>query len=453
MRILKGEGGQTTIFAALFMGIVMLGFLAFALDVGYLFQKKRMAQAAADAAVIAFAEEYTYESDSTGDATAAAKAAAKMNGFDTTLSTNPAQVTPSYPVNGNYNNQGSPPPGYVQVTVSQPIPTFFMGGFKHMFSTVTVGATAVSGGGQISPTCVCLEGTTGTDLNMSNGAILTGGSCGVTADSSSSNAITIVGSAQVCAQSLNAVSSSWDNSTNINNGGKICSGTDVVQGLQSACNPVMPATPTIPSCVADPTGGNYGTFTVGPSTAGGTVCYKSLKVGANGATVTLNPGVYVISGGTLEFESGANNKSNLGGDGVMFYLTNGANVVFDQGANVNLVAGGNPETSGTGAATAPSVGGGTYNGILIYEDPGNTSTGGSDAGDSNGITFAGGANSWLNGSIYAPLANVTMNNGSSTTVYADVVAKSLTMAGGGNLQASAQSNLGTSNSSVARLSQ
>ena len=48
MKMFRDERGQATTFMALFMGLIMLGFIAFALDVGYLFQKKRMAQAAAE---------------------------------------------------------------------------------------------------------------------------------------------------------------------------------------------------------------------------------------------------------------------------------------------------------------------------------------------------------------------------------------------------------------------
>jgi hypothetical protein len=54
--------------------------------------------------------------------------------------------------------------------------------------------------------------------------------------------------------------------------------------------------------------------------------------------VNLNPGVYVISNGELHFESGANNASNTGGNGVFFYLVGTASLVIDNGANVNLTA-------------------------------------------------------------------------------------------------------------------
>lgn len=94
LRILKSESGQATILMSLFMGLVMLGFLAFALDVGYLFHEKRVAQAAADAAAVAAAEEVTAGNSVTSTLVVnAANVASKLNGFDTTLATNPATVT------------------------------------------------------------------------------------------------------------------------------------------------------------------------------------------------------------------------------------------------------------------------------------------------------------------------------------------------------------------------
>ena len=176
-----------------------------------------------------------------------------------------------------------------------------------------------------------------------------------------------------------------------------------------------------------PSGGGV-KYTVGPATAGGTMCYKSLTVNGNGNTVTLNPGIYIINGGTLHFNSGG---PNLGGNGVFFFLTNGANVVIDNGANVNLVAGGIGSASSTGI----------YNGILFYQDPGGSPS--SDAGDSSAISIQGGASSVINGSIYAPLAAITIGNGSGTTVNADIVANTLTMNGGAILTASPNTNLGS----------
>jgi len=452
LRILRHEGGQASVFMALFLGLAALGFLAVAVDVGYLFHEKRMAQSAADAAAVAAAEEDSYAGDS-GNAQAAAEAAAKENGFDTAQTTNPATVTITTPDSGNFAQSGTAnaPSSWVQAVVSRPVPTFFLGAFHHGFGTVTVSATAVAGGGQSSPTCVCLEGKTGQDLNMSNNAKFTGASCGMTVDSSSSNAIGIAGSANVCAQTLGTVSSDWDNSGNINNNGSVCSATKVVQGITTACAPAMPPPPTDTNCSADPftkINGGGAKYTVGPNSGygttegGNTVCYTGLTVNGNGDTVTLDPGIYVINGGALHFESGTNG----GGDGVFFFLTNGASMVIDNGANVNLVAGGGAEAEG---GTAPSTG--IYDGILIYQDGGGSPS--SDAGDSEPLSIQGGASAYFNGAIYAPLAPITLGNGSGSTVNADIVAQTLTMNGGGTLTSTASSNLGTLNISVAKVTQ
>jgi len=438
MRILKEECGQSVVLVALFMGIVMLGFLAFAIDGGYLFYQKRMVQAAADAAAVAAAEEDSYSGDS-GNAQAAANAAAQMNGFSTTAATNPATVTLTTLGSGTYSNSGSDPAPtiWVQAVVSQPVPTFFLAGFNRNMKTMTVSATAVAGGGQASPTCVCLEGGTGQDLNMSNNATLNTSSCGVAVNSTSSNAVGVIGSASITSPTLGIVSTSWTESSNVSNGGSIASSTKIVQGAPNACSPAMPTAPTYSGCVADP-GGAFGTFTFGPASSSGTVCYDGLTVGANSATVTLNPGTYVISSGVLHFESGTGGRSNLGGNGVFFYLTGTASLVIDNGANVNLVAGAATESGG---GTAPNVG--SYNGILIYQA----------SSDATAISVQGGATAFLSGAILAPSAAITLGNGSGTTFNSDIVAQSLTMNGGGILSSTPSASLGSFGAGVAKLTQ
>ena len=122
MEKLRDESGQTLVFVAFFMGLLALGFVAFALDVGALFREKRMAQSAAQAAAVAAAEEVGY--GNTANEQAVANAMAKLNGFDTTLATNPATVTLTAPATGNFTGS------YVQATVSMPIHTTFLGAFS-----------------------------------------------------------------------------------------------------------------------------------------------------------------------------------------------------------------------------------------------------------------------------------------------------------------------------------
>ncbi len=122
MNQLKDESGQSVVILDLFIGLVAMGFLALALDVGVLSRQERMAQAAADAAALAAAEELSAGASSNEQA--AANAIAKLNGFDTTLATNPAVVTLTTPNAGNYTGSA-----YVQATVSRPIPTMFLRAF------------------------------------------------------------------------------------------------------------------------------------------------------------------------------------------------------------------------------------------------------------------------------------------------------------------------------------
>ena len=457
MKMMSDERGYVTVFMAVFMGLVMLGFLAFALDVGYLFHEKRTAQAAADAAALAAAEEAS--AGNTGNEQNAANAVATLNGFNTSATTNPAVVSLTTSSSGLYSNaSGAAQPGlWVTAVVSQPIHTFFLGAFNNNMRNMAVSAWAVAGGPAASSTCVCLGKATGTCLNMSNDSNLTTGSnCQITCDSNASNAITVVGSASVCSGSIGTVSTTWNYSTapygngpNINNGGSLCSTAKVDEGV-SACSSPVPNVPVDTTCTSASGPSSWtSSYTTGPgstygttisSANGNTVCYNGLTVNGNGQVTILNTGIYVINGGTLHFESGTNG----GGNGVVFYLTNGANLLIDNGANVNLVAGGNKMSGG---GTAPSTG--IYNGIVIYQDPGypaaaNDPT--TDTGDAQAISIQGGASTYFNGEILAPLAAITLGNGSGSKVNGGIVALSLTMNGGGTLNATPNINMGSGGS-------
>jgi len=421
---------------ASFLALVALGFMALAIDAGYFFREKRMAQSAADAAAIAAAEELS--SNNRANMQSAASAMAKMNGFDNTLATNPAVVTvnnpPSY---GNYVlNQG-----YVEVIVTKPVPTLLLGAFNHSITSMGVAGRAVAGGGGTSPTCICLEGQSGMDLNMSNNAQLAATNCGITVDSSSSNAVGVVGSAGISALSIGTVSTNWDNSNNINNNGTISSSTKVVTGV-AACSPSI-TPPTLPNgitCYDNPINGyilspgyngNYTLPLQGASQmvngspvalpnevpTNNVVCYNSLNTGAS-ASVTFSPGyTYYIKG---DFTTGGG--APLSGNGVTFYV----------GGNVNIANG------VTSTLSAPTVSGVPQ---TLFYAMGST------------VTIQGGSTSSFSGLIDAPNAAVTLNNGTGTTANMDIVAQSLTMAGGATLTSYATSNLGTLNTSVAKIAE
>jgi Flp pilus assembly protein TadG len=418
MRLVRDESGQTLVIVAAFMGLVGLGFLAFAIDVGTLFREKRMAQAAADSAALAAAEEV---SNGSSAEQSAANAMAKFHGFDTTLATYPATVVLSTPASGNFSGSS-----YVKATVSMPIKTLFMGAFSSSDLHMTVSAASIAGGAQTSQTCVCLEGSSGNSLNLSNGSTLNATGCGIVDNSTASDSVTVTGGSTFTANSLGTVSSSWTQGSNVG-GGSTFTVPTIVTGVASSCGPTMPTAPSYGSCASDP-GGSYGTFTFGPASAGSVICYQALTVGANGSTCTLSPGTYVITTGQLHFESGANGHSNLGGNGVFFYLTGTASLAIDNGANVNLVAGG---STLNGGGTAPTVG--SYNGILVYQN----------ASDTSGISVQGGSTTYMNGALYAPTADITLSNGTSTNIMGGIAAASLTLTGGSSFTPTTDANEGS----------
>jgi len=406
-----------------FMGMFLLAFVAIGIDVGYMFHEKRMAQAAADAAAVAAAEEMS--SGNTSNEQSVANTMAALNGFDPNATTNPSTVTLSTPTSGNYSGSAN----YIQAVVSRPIPTFFLGELNHSATTLTVSARAVAGGGMSSPTCICLEASTGAGLSMSNNAQLVAPQCGVTVDSSSGNAVGIVGSAGLSALSLGTISNTWNNSGNINNNGFISSTTKVIQGIQTLCKPTVtpPSLPNGLPCYSNPIQGwtaanNYtGAYTLplsGETTSGGIVCFTSLDT-SQSSSVTFSPGyTYYIQG---NFSTGGG--APLTGNGVSFYV----------GGTVNIANG------VTSKLSAPT----DANGVpqTLFYAMGNT------------VNIQGGSNSTFSGLMYAPNAAVTLNNGTGTVLNMDFVAQTLSLSGGATLNSYSTANLGTLNISVAKLAE
>ena len=126
----------------------------------------------------------------------------------------------------------------------------------------------------------------------------------------------------------------------------------------------------------------------------------------------------MIASGWLTFDTGSGGHSNLGGNGVFFYLTGSAALQVSAGANVNLVAGGATEAGG---ATAPTVG--VYNGLLIYQA----------ASDTSAMSISAGSTGYMNGGILAPGAALTLDNSTSSINSGPLVVNSLVMSGSGTV--------------------
>jgi hypothetical protein len=425
---LEGESGQTLVIVAVFMGLVSVGFMAFAMDAGTLFRAQREAQSAANAAALAAVYELA-NGNSAALENSAGSLMAKLNGFDPNATSNPATLTLTQPTTGNFIGP------YVQATVSKPISTMLMGAFTHGgTASMTVSATAIAGGGTYTPgklyesAKVCVNG----NFNVSGNSYLTAPS-GIFDSSSASGSISASGSAHITASTLASASTGFTAGLYGNGDSINITPDDIVEGASISCNPALPPAPTFvaASCVADP-GGSYtpNPLTFGPATATGTICYNNLTIGANGMLDNLNPGIYVINGGELHFEYGSTGHgctnssgcSNIGGNGVFFYLANGATLAVDNGANINIVAGASTESAAYGGGQAPDLG--DYDGIAFMVPPT------IPASTTGAVNFAGGSSTYMSGDLDAPASPVTINNGSGAIVNGGINAGSLEITGG-----------------------
>lgn len=187
MKKLGGESGQTLVMVALSMA-VLLGFAAFATDIGLMLHEKRQLQSAADSAAIASA----WALSKGTDPDAAGKAAATSNGFTSGTDANGYATTVvihSTPVDGSFAGQS----GYTEAVISQEVPTFFMRIFGRDSATVSVKAVATDKG--IGDNCLTTAQTTGLTTEFQGSFHADAPGCTVQVNSSDSNALHFTGAA------------------------------------------------------------------------------------------------------------------------------------------------------------------------------------------------------------------------------------------------------------------
>ncbi len=184
MGAVRDEVGQTLVLTALCLG-VMLGFVAFATDVGLLFHSRRNMQIAADSAAVAGALDYLYNG-SVSSAQTAAKSASSSNYF--TDAVNGTVVTVNVPPKNGPNANSA---GFVEVIVSQPTNTLFMQYFGT--NSVDVAARAVAGMPTAGTACMWLMASSGTALDLQGAYDIQAPSCGIYVNSTSTDAIKVTG--------------------------------------------------------------------------------------------------------------------------------------------------------------------------------------------------------------------------------------------------------------------
>ncbi len=383
---------------------MLIGFAALGTEVVYALFKQRQMQSTASSAALAGATALM-----TGhpvDLTVEARAVATTAGF--TSGTAGSTVTVNHPpLNGPYAGNAAA----VEVVVGQPqtLPLsklFYAGPWN-------ISARAVATAGSSANACALeLDTSNTTGVTISNGAQVTLNQCGLGVNANGSSALSVSGGAV-----LNTKSVSVSGSASITNGGVI----NATDGVKTAQPPI--ADPysgiTVPSGSGCKYGSlpnnplslnhsNSGTQTLNPD---GVYC-GGLTMG-NDAVVVMNPGVYIINGGSFNIGGAV----RLSGNGVTIVLTgsgsNYATATIGNGATVTL--------------TAPSTG--ATAGLVFFQNP--------SAPHSGTDNFQGGAYETLTGALYFPSQTVIYSNGTnSTSVCTQLVAWRLQFVGGSSFNSS-----------------
>ena len=427
MRRRNRQAGQALYLTAASL-VVLMGFLGLGIDMGMLRYQKRIQQTAADAAAIAGAEEIPYSSS--GIPSAAQQAAAD-NGFSGAINTGcpPPAITSLGTITVTVNNPPCSGPhvgdsNYVEAYVSELQPTYFMKIFGVNSETVTARAVATmvsdTGG---SPGCIYTLGPVGTGFGVKNSGTpsVDATSCDIF---DNGNWTTNGAPVNIQAAGIGVVGSST------NNGGGTVNPTPT--NIPPFTDPLswLPPPCSGSACTGGPSiqitnGGCGSTCSANVSCSGG-LCsvapgtYGSISI--QGSTVDFGAGTYVVDGNftvngnsticdsTNTNCSGMTSQPIATNGGVTFYITGSSSSVNIDGTTNTYLA-------------APTTG--TYAGILFYQDPNDTSA----------ATLSGTSNSFYEGALYFPTAQLnfggTMTN--TTAAYTVIVSFDLKIFGTSNI--------------------
>ena len=408
MKIKKSERGQTLIFTLLAM-VTLLAFASLATDVGLLFRARRNMQIAADAAATAAALDYLYNGSTTSAATAG-QSAATANGV--TNGNNGAVVTINTPP-ANGPNAGTT--GFFEAIVSTPNTVFLMP-VLYNSNSVTVAARGVAGTPGASKACIYIGNPTASDtLHLQGSTSISTPGCGIYVNSSSSSAVKITGNAST----INAL---YFNAYGGDNGHNT-SPTPITTNAPAQSDPLGNISgPSLSAC----TSGNTvtastvtSTLLAAASSSSGVVCFSAtnvtLSAGLNlpgsstGIVYLFENGVTIPTGAAVTFGTGTYNS----GTG-QFTSTAGATMdLYGTGSSAGTL---NQASNSVLNIYAPASASSTYNGVAILQPASNTTT--------LQVQF-GSNNETLDGFIYAPGAEVYLQDNGGGVTASGVVANTM----------------------------
>jgi len=394
---LADETGQVLVLTALSM-TALLAFAALATDMGVLFRSRRNAQIAADAAAIAGSVDYLYNG-TTSSATTAAKAGSAANGI--TDGSGGAVVTVNIPPTSGPNAGNA---AFVEAIVSKPKKTIFMGMFG--FKTMTLKARAVAGTPTYGKACIWLMANSGTALDVQGSYDIEAQDCGAYVNSGSSNALKVTGAGGTMnTMFLDVVG----NSTSVHATAPTTPTLNAVPRKNPWGNLTGPNPSTGAGCDSVVTTANLtltGTIT-GPG-LGHTVCYtkavtlSNLTVGT-GSLNNSDPALSTISSGagTLVFGAGV--------------TVSGTVTIY--GGTIDVFSGTfNAPSTSTLSIIAPRSTSNPYDGIAIMQPASNSTQVQVQFGSNNQV---------LDGYIYAPGAQVYLQDSGGGQVATGIVAASM----------------------------
>jgi hypothetical protein len=400
------------------MGLI-LAIVSLAMDGGRMFDERRHAQAAADAAALAAAVDlfnnYATNSglDPSGTAVTAALASAAANSFanDGVKSIVKVNIPPK---SGDFSGQS----GYAEVIITSNLTSSFSSGLTGGKSPVKARAVAVCPSKAAGTADVLLLATLGPAVTLSGNA--TADIAGtLTVNSTDPAAVTLTGNATLITDSTSVVGGYRADVYTTLRG-------SISTGASSTADPLAKlAVPPTKTTTTTTIKGKTRTITTPiPTRSSATLYYYSGDVAtlnpgiyiggisASGdANITLKPGTYFIEGGGIKLSG----QSSLTANGVLIYNTSGSGLNYpgpislSGGTQVNW--------------TAPTSG--TYKGIALFQDRSVTTK----------VQASGGGSMHIDGTLYAPGADMVFTGSSSATDQfgTGVIASTVTVTGSGRV--------------------
>lgn len=373
----RDRSGTVTVTVALGLS-VLVGFAALGTEAASWYVTKRNMQGAADSAAYSAAMAKAAGAATADYVSEAKSVAGEYSYLDGTNQVTVAVNSP--PRSGGHTTNDSA----VEVIITRSESLLFASLFLRASPTLQARAVALPGA---SGCVLALDQSAVTDVTDNGNTVLNLNSCNIYVNSPATAALKLVGGATINANAayihgnytttgqaaLNTTAGTYTNAPVADD-----PYADVQIPSYSGCN----------SNNYSLTGGKSQTFT--PGSSGTWVFCGGFSVKGN-SSVTLQPGVYIIDGGSFSIAGG----SSVSGSGVTIILTSSA---------------------GSGYATASVAGGATLNitapdsgplaGLAFFQDR--------NAPASGSNSFTGGATQNITGAIYLPNQNVTFAGGTAT---------------------------------------